>query len=252
MSDPSFSTALITGASSGIGAALAKLLAAEGTEVVLVARREQALREQAEAITSAGGKARIEVLDVSDPERTEARIRELDEALGLELVVANAGVGNSRWGGKLAWNDCRKVIAVNVCGAVATLTGAIPGMVARGRGHLVGVSSIAQYRGLPSSASYCASKAFLSTFLESLRVDLHATGVAVTDVRPGFVDTPMTEDMKSKPFSIEVDKAARIIARGVRSRRKVVAFPAPMKMIGHMLQLMPKNIYEPAVRRGKK
>lgn len=248
------SSALITGASSGIGAALAKLLASEGTQVVLAARREDALRELADSIAAehGPGRARIEVLDVSDPERTEARVRELDDELGLDLVVANAGIGGSRWGGQLQWKDCARVIAVNVSGAVATLTGAIPGMVGRKRGALVGVSSIAQYRGLPSSATYCASKAFLSTFLESLRVDLHATGVAVVDVRPGFVNTPMTEGMKSKPFAVDVDEAAKIIARGVERRRKVVAFPAPMKWVGHALQVMPKNVYEPVVRKGRK
>ena len=246
------SSALITGASSGIGAALARRLAGEGTLVVLAARREDALRELADSIAAAGGQARIEVLDVSDPERTEARVRELDEELGLEVVVANAGIGGSRWGGQLQWEHCAKVIAVNVSGAVATLTGAIPGMVSRKRGVLVGVSSIAQYRGLPSSATYCASKAFLSTFLESLRIDLHSAGVAVVDVRPGFVDTPMTEGMKSKPFAVDVDDAAAIIAKGIARKRKVVAFPTPMKWVGHALQVMPKNIYEPVVRKGRR
>jgi short-subunit dehydrogenase len=244
--------ALITGASSGIGAALAKLLAAQGTEVVLCARREDALREQVEAITAAGGQARFEVLDVgSDPARTQARIRELDEQLAFDLVVANAGVGGSRWSGKLQWEDCAKIIGVNVSGAVATLTGALPGMVARKRGHLVGVSSIAGYRGLPSSAAYCASKAFLSVFLESLRVDLHAVGVAVTDVRPGFVETPMTDGMKSLPFLVDVEAAAKIIARAIRRKRGVVSFPVPLAVVGHMLPMIPGGIFEGVVRRGR-
>lgn len=241
-------TALITGASSGIGAALARLLAAEGTEVVLAARREDALREHVEAIVAAGGKARMEVLDVADAERTEARIRELDEALALDLVVANAGVGGSRWSGKLQWEHCKPIIDVNVSGMVATLTGALPGMVARGHGHLVGISSVAQYRGLPSSAAYCASKAFVSTFLESLRIDLHGTGVAVTDVRPGFVETPMTKGMKSLPFLVEVDDAAKTIARAIRRKSGVLVFPPAMAALGKMLTVMPKLVYEPAVR----
>jgi len=244
-------SALITGASSGMGAALARLLAAEDIEVVLAARREDALREQAEAILAAGGRARIEVLDVADPERTEARIRELDEELALDLVVANAGTGGSCWAGKLEWSKVSKIIAVNVSGAVATLTGALPGMVARGRGHLVGVSSIAGYRGLPKSAAYCASKAFLSTFLESLRVDLHDTGICVTDVRPGFVDTPMTENMGKLPFLVEVDDAARIIAKAIARKRAVVSFPAPLAAVGHLLPSIPRVIYEPVVR-GRK
>lgn len=245
-------SALITGASSGIGAALAKSLAAEGRELVLVARREDALRELAEDIHAAGGRARVEVLDVSDPERTEARVRELDEELGLDLVIANAGVGGSRWSGKLQWQDCRQIIAVNVSGALATLTGALPGMVARGRGHLVGISSVAQYRALPSSAAYCASKAFLSTFLEGLRVDLKTTGIVVTDVRPGFVDTPMTEGMKSKPFSVPVEDAAKIITRAIRREREVISFPVPLAVVGHMLPFIPKPIYEGVMRRSNK
>jgi short-subunit dehydrogenase len=242
-------TALITGASSGIGAALARLLAADGAEVVLAARREDPLRELAASITAAGGKARIEVLDVgADPARTEARVRELDEQLQLDLVVANAGVGGSRWAGKLQWENCEQIVAVNVSGTIATLTGALPGMVARGRGHLVGISSVAKYRGLPSSAAYCASKAFVSTFLESLRVDLHGTGVAVTDVRPGFVDTPMTKGMKSLPFLVDVEDAAKTIARAIRKRSDVLVFPPAMSMVGKLLTVLPKAVYEPVVR----
>ena len=244
-------SALITGASSGIGAALAKLLASQGTEVVLAARREDALREHVEAITAAGGKARLEVLDVSDPERTEARVRELDGELGFDLVVANAGTGGSCWAGKLEWSKVEKVIAVNVSGAVATLTGVLPGMVERGRGHLVGVSSIAGYRGLPKSAAYCASKAFLTVFLESLRIDLHNTGVTVTDVRPGFVETPMTANMGKLPFLVDADQAARTIAKGIARKRAVVSFPAPMAAVGRMLPGIPRVIYEPIVR-GRK
>jgi short-subunit dehydrogenase len=245
-------SALITGASSGIGAALAKLLASRGTEVVIAARREQPLRELADAIQASGGVARIEVIDVCDPERTEARVRELDTELSLDLVVANAGVGGSKWGGKLTWADCKPLIDVNVSGALATLTGALPGMVARGRGHLVGVSSVAQYRGLPRSAAYCASKAFLSTFLESLRIDLHSTGVRVTDIRPGFVDTPMTAHMPSKPFSVDVAAAAEAIATALRRNRKVLVFPVQMAAIGHLLEVVPSAIYDPIVRRGRK
>ena len=245
-------SALITGASSGIGAALAKRLASQGTQVVLVARREDALREQVEAITAAGGEARYEVLDVSDPERTEARVRELDGELGLELVIANAGVGGSVWSGKLEWAKVSTIVAVNIGGAVSTLTGALPGMLERGHGHLVGVSSIAGYRGLPRSAAYCASKAFLSTFLESMRVDLHNTGVSITDVRPGFVETEMTANMGKLPFLVEVEDAAKIITKAIARKRGVVSFPAPLALAGHMLPSIPRVVYDLAVRSKRK
>ncbi|NVB38134.1 SDR family NAD(P)-dependent oxidoreductase [Pseudenhygromyxa sp. WMMC2535] len=254
MAGPSrrFASALITGASSGIGAALARALAAEGTEVVLAARREQALRALADEIIAAGGRAHVQVLDVADPAHTEAVVRELDEAHALELVIANAGTSRSRHGTALRWEDCASIIDVNIRGAVATLTGAIPGMVARGHGHLVGVSSVAQYRGLPGSSCYAASKAFLSTFLEGLRIDLASAGVAVTDVRPGFVDTPMSASVRNKIFEVEVDYAAQKILDAASHARKVLVFPPAMGVLGPLLAGIPRAVYEPVMRLGSK
>jgi len=245
-------SALVTGASSGIGAALARALAREGIEVVLAARREPALRELAATITSEGGRARVLVLDVADPVQTNAKIQAVDDELGgIDLVVANAGVGQSRWAGKLDWEACSQVIDVNVRGAVATLVALLPRMVERGRGRLVGISSVAQYRGLPRNASYSASKAFLSTFLESLRVDLRHTGVSVTDVRPGFVDTPLSASVPTKPFEIDADAAAKLIVRAIDRRQRVLVFPLPMRMLGSLLTVMPAAIYEPVMGPGR-
>lgn len=238
--------ALITGASSGIGAALARTLAREGIEVVLAARREAALREVAAAITGAGGKAHVRVIDVADPEQTFTSIQQIDDELGgIDMVVANAGVGGSRWAGKLDWQHCTTIIDVNVRGAVASLVALIPRMVARGHGQLVGISSVAQYRGLPKNATYCASKAFLSTFLESVRVDLRGTGVSVTDVRPGFVDTPLAANVPTKPFEIDADAAAKLIRDALAKQQRTLVFPLPMRMLGALLTVMPAAIYEP-------
>ncbi len=245
-------TALVTGASSGIGAALARALAREGIEVVLAARREAALHELAATIAHDGGKARVLALDVSDPELTFTKIQAIDDEIGgLDLVVANAGVGQQRWAGKLDWQACSQVIDVNVRGAVATLVAVLPRMIERGRGRLVGISSVAQYRGLPKNASYSASKAFLSTFLESLRVDLRHTGVAVTDVRPGFVDTPLSASIPRKPFEIDADAAARLILASITRRQRVLVFPLPMRILGALLTVMPSAIYDPVVGPSK-
>src|SRR5687768_6874352 len=197
-------TAFITGASSGIGAALARRLASRGTLVCLAARREPELRDLAQRIRGDGGRAHIYPLDVADPEKTEATVQQADdEHGGLDLVVANAGIGEEKWAGRLRWEDCRATIQINVIGAVATLTAVLPRMAERRRGHLVGISSLAQYRGLPKNAAYSGSKAFLSVFLEGLRVDLRDLGVGVTDVRPGFVRTPMTAKHKHPmPFML--------------------------------------------------
>ncbi|EDM77162.1 oxidoreductase, short chain dehydrogenase/reductase family protein [Plesiocystis pacifica SIR-1] len=249
-----FRSALITGASSGIGAAIAHTLAAEGSSVVLAARREDKLAEVAESIAKAHGadKVRVQVLDVSDPERTEATVRELDGELAFDLVIANAGVSKSTPGPKLSWKAVETVVSVNVCGAVATLTGALPGMVERGAGHLVGVSSVAKYRGLPSSAAYCASKAFLSTFLESLRVDLHHAGIRVTDIRPGFVETEMTAGIPNKPFEVTAADAAQRVVRAIHRGRGVFIFPVPMTVFGPIMGAMPSALLEPMMRQTKK
>lgn len=235
-------TALITGASSGIGAALARKLAGRGTEVVLAARREDALREVQASLPRS---ARVEVLDVSRPDDAAAAIRRLDEQVGgLDLVVANAGVAGLRWAGELDWESCAPMIDVNVRGAIATLTAVLPRMVERRRGHLVGISSMAAYRGLPHNAIYSATKACLSTFLESLRVDLARTGVRVTDVRPGFVQTAMTAQADhAKPFQMDARAAAARIVRAIDRDAAVAAFPWQTAALVRSLTLLPARAY---------
>lgn len=239
-------TALVTGASSGIGAALARRLAASGVEVALVARREELLASLRDEIVAAGGKARVYPADIGVPENSVATVCRADEELGgLDLVIANAGVGASRWGGALSWPDLAQTLAVNVAGAAATLVAVLPRMVERRRGHLVGVSSLAGYRGMPRSAAYSASKAFLSTFLESLRVDLRGTGVAVTDVRPGFIRTPMTATNRfPMPFLLDSDPAARTIVAAIERRAPVVAFPWTLAAITGSARLLPNVVWD--------
>jgi short-subunit dehydrogenase len=247
-------TAFITGASSGIGRELAKRLAREGVEVAVSARREDQLRSLEGEITAEGGRARVYPLDVANPEATTDTLRRADREMGgIDLVVANAGVSKNRWSGKLTYQDCADIIDVNVRGAVATLTALLPAMVERQRGHLVGMSSLAQYRGLPSGAAYSASKAFLSHFLESLRVDLGSTHVAVTDIRPGFVRTPMTADSTlTMPFLVDLDRAIDVIIEGIGARAAIVAFPWQLASIVRAGTLVPVRVYDSAVRRIRK
>ncbi len=252
MPNPEIRTALVTGASSGIGAALARRLAAEGITVALTARREDALRTVADEIQAAGGTASVHAMDVSDPEATVAAIQAVDDALGgLDLVVANAGVGKSGWSGTLGWADCANVLAVNVAGATATLCAVLPRMVERKRGHLVGVSSIAAYRGLPRFPVYSASKAYLGTFLESLRVDLRGTGVSVTDIRPGYVRTPMTGNDASLAFSITAEDAAERIWKAIRGRRSLATFPLPMAAGAHFMAALPNALFDRMMSRRR-
>ncbi|HEY0839611.1 MAG TPA: SDR family NAD(P)-dependent oxidoreductase [Vulgatibacter sp.] len=239
-------TAWISGASSGIGAAVARRLAARGVEVILSARRREPMEELAQAIRAAGGEARVEPLDVTDPEEVVRTLRRLDDEVGgIDLVIANAGVGGSRWAGKLEWQDLANTLDVDVTGAAASLVALLPRMVERGRGHVVGISSLAGYRGMPASAAYGASKAFLISFLESLRVDLRDTGVTVTDVRPGFVRTPLTDRNKfHMPFLVEVDAAAARIVDGISRREEVIAFPWPLVLAVRLSRLIPNRLWD--------
>ena len=246
-------TAWISGASSGIGAVLAKKLASQGVEVILSARRRPLLEELAEEIREAGGRARVEPMDVSQADATVQALQRLDEEVGgIDLVIANAGVGGSTWAGELAWEEVETTIEIFVAGAAAALVALLPRMVERGRGHLVGISSLAGYRGMPASAAYSASKAYLSVFLESLRIDLAGTGVAVTDVRPGFIRTPMTAKNRFRmPFLLEVDDAAERILRGIARKRPVVAFPRPLSTGAALAPFLPRWLWERlATRRG--
>jgi len=242
-------TAFITGASSGIGKAICLRLAADGYRLGLAARRVELLEDLAATIRSKGGEAEVYPVDVADTEATTAAVRAADDAFhGLDLVIANAGIGRQRWAGKTRLEDVEPTLQVNIMGAAATLLAVLPRMVERGRGQLVGVSSLAGYRGLPKSAAYSGSKAFLRVFLESLRVDLRGTGVSVTDVQPGFVRTPMTDDNRNPmPFMVEPEIAADHIARGIARRAAVVTFPWQLASLVRSAQALPNGVWDRAL-----
>ncbi len=246
-----YRTALVTGASSGIGRGLSRRLARDGAEVVLCARRTEELAAVAEEITRAGGKARVLTLDVADAERTVAAIRAIDAELGgLDLVVANAGIGRTIPIQKLTWESIAPMIHVNFTGAIATLTAALPGMLERRRGHLVAVSSLAAVTALPASAAYCATKGGLSTFLDSMRIDLEGTGVRVTTVQPGVVRTPMSEKAKKMPpFMMACETAVDLIVDRLARAPAVIEFPFPMSATLHLVAALPRPLRDAAIRR---
>lgn len=238
-------TAFVTGASSGIGAALARELARQGVHVAIAARREEALRALASDIEADGGRARIVPLDVRDPAAVGEAMLEADDAMdGIDLVIANAGVGEGVWSGKIDWAHCDRTLGVNVVGATATLTSLIPRMVERDRGHLVGISSVAAYRGLPKFTVYAASKAYLSTLLEGLRIDLRRTGLVVSDVRPGYVATEMTARNKKMPFVLQAEQAATRIVGAIAARRTLYAFPLPTASAVRAMSSLPNALYD--------
>src|SRR5262245_16970444 len=186
--------AVITGASSGIGWALAKVLAKEGCKVGLVARSKDKLDVLAAEIRQAGGTAAVADADVSDRARTVAAVHEVRDQLGpVDLLIANAGVGAPTLLDPLNIDAVEKMFRVNVLGVIYSIEAVLPEMLKRRSGHLAAVSSLGAYKGLPGESAYCASKAAVNTYMEGLRIQLRDKGVAVTTICPGFVKTPMTE-----------------------------------------------------------
>jgi short-subunit dehydrogenase len=237
-----YRTALVTGASSGLGRGLALALARRGTKVYAAARRRPQLDS---LVQEGGGNIESMILDVAQADATHDAVAALDQKDPLDLVIANAGIGGHTPAQKLDWKILKSVLEVNLIGAAATLAGALPGMVARDRGHLAAVSSLAAWSGLPGQAGYSGSKAGLSTLMESLGVDLYGTGVAVTTICPGFVKTELTAKNKfPMPFMLELDQAVRIMMASLDKREAVCAFPLPLVMAMKALPFLPRPVYQ--------
>jgi short-subunit dehydrogenase len=219
--------AVVTGASSGIGWALARELARQQCRVGLVARRRERLEALAAEIRAAGGTAAWAEADVSDRTQTLTACNTLREQLGpADLLIANAGVGYPTFLEPVNTGQIEEMFRVNVLGVVYSLEAVLPEMLRRGRGHVAAVSSLAAYQGLPGESAYCASKAAVNTYLDGLRIQLRSRGIAVTTFCPGFVKTPMTDVMHNPmPWLMNADEAARRMVRALRRRRKVYNFP---------------------------
>jgi len=245
--------ALVTGASSGLGAALAMRLAKRGVEVWLSARRRDALERNARAITDAGGRAHVLPMDLAKPDDVASAVETLDDACGgIDLVIANAavaGLAAAVPASKLRWPDTRDLLQVNILGNVATIVPLIPRMLARGRGHIVGISSTAALAPNPRTAPYCASKVALSYFLEGIGMDLRPRGVAVTVVQPGFMRTPAADGVKEPmPFILETEEAVDIIDEAIRKRRRKITFPWALSALVRAPELLPASLRDPLIR----
>ena len=219
--------AVITGASSGIGRALARELASQGCRVGLVARRKELLDALAAEIRQAGGTAETAAADVGDRGQTLAAVHDLRHRLGpIDLLVANAGVGAPTILEPFNVGQVEQMFRVNLLGVIFSIEAVLPEMLKRRQGHLAAVSSLGAYKGLPGESAYCASKAAVNTYLEGLRIQLREHHIAVTTVCPGFIETPMTAvNQFHMPGLMSAEKAARKIARALRRKRKVYNFP---------------------------
>ncbi|OLE50957.1 MAG: hypothetical protein AUG51_25600 [Acidobacteria bacterium 13_1_20CM_3_53_8] len=236
----------MTGASSGIGGALAIEFGRRGASLGLLARRADALSEIVNEIEKGSGRAVALPADVRDANAVRAAADELRAKFGrIDLLIANAGVGGTIDGARLDPVEFARVININLLGAVNAVAAVAPEMVEQGSGQLVAISSLAAYRGLPKSGAYCASKAALSAFFESLRLDLKGSGVGVTIIHPGFIKTPLTAGRDAQmPFLMELDDAVKKIIRAIEARKKSYAFPWQLASLVRLGMLMPSSVYD--------
>jgi len=234
----------ITGASSGIGLGLALELAHRGAKLGLVARRKKILEEIAAEIQSSD--VLTIAADVQDAQSMRVAAQEVISKFGkIDVLIANAGIGVTNDAAELDAAKVADVINVNVIGAANSAAAVLPEMVARRSGHLVVISSLAAYRGLPKSAAYCASKAAVSAFFESLRLDLKPRRVDVTIIHPGFIKTPLTAGRQAElPWLQEVDQAVKKIVKAIERRKTSYAFPWQLATIVRAGMIMPNFMYD--------
>src|SRR5260370_2481842 len=213
--------AVVTGASSGIGWAVAKLLASKKCKVGLIARRQEKLEGLANEIRQGGGTAALAVADVSNRQQTLDAIQALRAQLGpVDLLFANSGVGRPTPLEPLDVLEVEHMLRVNMFGVIYAIEWVLPEMLQRGQGHLAAVSSLASYKGFPGESGYCASKAFINVYMEGLRIQLRKRGIAVTTICPGFFRTPMTDVNEfPMPWLMAPDRAADMMARARAGRR---------------------------------
>ncbi|HJZ94458.1 MAG TPA: SDR family NAD(P)-dependent oxidoreductase [Gemmataceae bacterium] len=233
--------AVVTGASSGIGAALARRLAAAGCPVGLIARRRDRLAALADEIRAAGGTAAVAMADVGDRSQVREAFAALGEELGpVDLLVANAGVGAPTTLDPVNTADVEEMFRVNVFGVVYAIEAVLPEMLRRRQGHIAAVSSLAGFLGLPGESGYCASKAAVNTYLDGLRIHLRGRGIRVTTLCPGFVRTPMTAANDfHMPWLLDTDEAARRMIRALSRGRAVYRFPWPMSLLVRLAGWLP-------------
>ncbi len=235
---------VITGASSGLGLALSRYYLMRGAVVAAFARRGELLHDLA---TEFPGQIHCYALDVHDTVAMQMAAQDFIARAGLpDVVIANAGVSVGTLTEYAEDIDAfQQVMDINVVGIVTTFQPFILAMRAARQGTLVGIASVAGFRGLPGASAYSASKAAAISYLESLRVELHGSGVKVVTICPGYVKTAMTKiNPYAMPFILEADDAAQRIALAINRQTTFSVIPWQMGLVGRVLKLLPRYLYD--------
>lgn len=243
---------LISGASRGLGAALAERFAAPGVTLRLVARGAEGLAATAARCIARGAQVETAAIDVRDGPALAARVLAWDAARAFDCVVANAGISrgvapDGAWEGA---EGATAQVAVNLMGAMHLIEPLLPALRARGAGRIVLVASVAAYRGLPDAPGYAASKAGLRAYGEGLRAALAPRGIGVTVVLPGFFDSAMGARWQGpRPLAMPLDRAAGITYRAILRGARRCAFPLPLAVLLRLVDALPAGLSDWAVRR---
>jgi short-subunit dehydrogenase len=247
-----FRSVVVTGASSGLGADLARAYAAPGVALGLVGRDRDRLAATAAACEARGAAVATAALDIAEAEPLAAWLSGFDAAHPVELLVANAGTsaGSPLGSAGEGVETASRQIRVNLLGAINTIEPLLPALCARGRGRVAAVASVAAYRGLPYSPGYCASKAGLRAYAEALRPRLQPHGVGVTVVCPGFFTSRMTDRWEGPtPFLLDGSAAARQVKRAIDRGRPRASFPWPLVFGMRFCDLAPAWLGDAILRR---
>lgn len=247
---------LITGASSGIGAALAHHYAAPGIILHLSGRDAARLDEVKESCSAKGAGVHTAVIDVTDKDGMATWIAAADALSPLDLVIANAGISGGTGGGEGGPMQgeppaqARKIFDVNLGGVLNTIEPCLTPMVMRGKGQVAIISSLAAYRGWPGAPAYSASKGAVRFYGEAMRGALHGSGVSINVVCPGFIVSRMTAvNQFPMPFLMSAERAAGIIARGLEKNVGRIAFPLPTHVMAWAVSVFPDALIQTVLRR---
>ncbi len=245
---------IIFGASQGIGKALALEYSSLNTNLSLFSRNTDAIMGLAEDINNLGGNAIFKKCDVAvQKDVNEALNFSVEKLKTIDLVIINAGVGYPIWMSNLSSSEIKKVFDINVFGIAHVLEYTIPIMKKQKYGTIAGVTSLADGRGYPGSASYCSSKAAASILLESCRVELKQNNINILTIKPGFVKTAMTDKNEFfMPCLMNPDKAARIIRKGIEKQKTIVQFPFFTVNLTRLVKNIPNLLYDPLINIGRK
>jgi short-subunit dehydrogenase len=237
---------LITGASSGIGYSLAKSLPKENCSLALISRRKELLDQLASEIKVNANKIQTYACDVGNINDVRNTYKQIKNDFGkIDIAILNAGTSNRTDIKNYSAEIAKRIFDTNVFGIINFVEQLLPDFIKRKEGMLVGVSSLADSRGFPRSGFYNASKSADSLMLESLRVELKPFNIKVLTVKPGFVRTAMTDKNEfHMPFLMDVDKASKIVIKGIKKEKRIIQFPLPIVIGSKIVRILPDWLFD--------